>query len=579
MAEKLDIDIGPGNILQLGNGGLTDGTTRIGAKNYFYDNSGTTTDSRGTLGQLPLEMRYNTNNGIVVLVEPTTSTVLFQSVPGGSSNFTQEGLTLIQNGDLNVGVGTAQKALTTEDVLSVIANESTFASNKWTADAKASNGKQRAPVVNTVLKSATGVGTDGKVQTTVGVTTAPGPGITTSQQNNVFSAIVGKADEWIEQGITFIEDQTKIKFDKLLISGDLNVEFGSDKLESVLKGPFKYPKDAIYDNTQLSQDYIQIVQYSYKPPYKDNIFNKGGAVGILTSGSVRTTPFEKYIGMAKLPMPNSISDSNSVNWGEDQMNDLNTAVLNAFASSPRNVLKSAALGGAASALGLGGMGRLATFLALLNNAGGAGGIQTILGNQNSGALVQTAISSRILAMAGIQVSPESILSRGFGVVPNSNMELLFNSPTLRSFQFSWKLSPRDKNEALEVNKIVRFFKQGMAVKKQTGTSGAAGGRSLFLGTPNIFKLNFKTQGGTDISGVNKIKACAIKSCSVNYTPEQIWASYESGQPVSIQISITVQELEPIYDTDYQEVTDERLFTGAENSTGDLDSVTPNDVGY
>jgi len=294
--------------------------------------------------------------------------------------------------------------------------------------------------------------------------------------------------------------------------------------------------------------------------------------------------------MAKLPMPNSISDSNSVNWGEDQMNDLNTAVLNAFASNPRDVLKSAALGGAASALGLGGMGRLATFLALLNNAGGAKGIQTILGNQNSGALVKTAISSRILAMAGIQVSPESILSRGFGVVPNSNMELLFNSPTLRSFQFSWKLSPRDSNEAMEVNKIVRFFKQGMAVKKQTGTSGAAGGRSLFLGTPNIFKLNFKTQGGSDISGVNKIKACAIKSCSVNYTPEQIWASYERGQPVSIQISLTVQELEPIYDTDYQEDTGDRLFTGAANSTspGDLDSIRgkdPNnpksiyDVGY
>lgn len=579
MAEKLNIDIGPGNILQLGNGGLTEGTVRIGTKNYFYDNSGTTTDSRGTLGAFPLEIRYNQNNGTVVLVEPTSSTVLFQSVPGGSTNFTQKGLTLIKNGDLNVGIGTAQKTLTADDVLGVIRNESTFATNKWTAEAKASNGTKSPPKVNAVLQNATGVGTDGKVQASSGITTAPGPGITTAP-NNLFSAITEKADEWIEAGIDFLQQQTKIDFANLLISGDLNVEFGSDKLESILKGPFSYPKDAIYDNTQFTQDYIQIVQYSYKPPYKDNIFKKGGSVNILTSGSTRKTPLKKYIGMAKLPMPNSISDSNSVNWGEDQMNDLNTAVLNAFASNPRDVLKSAALGGAASAFGLGGMGRLATFLALLNNAGGAKGIQTILGNQNSGALVKTAISSRILAMAGIQVSPESILSRGFGVVPNSNMELLFNSPTLRSFQFSWKLSPRDSNEAMEVNKIVRFFKQGMAVKKQTGTSGgAAGGNSLFLGTPNIFKLNFKTQGGNDISGVNKIKACAIKSCSVNYTPEQIWASYERGQPVSIQISLTVQELEPIYDTDYQEVTGDRLFTGPAGSTGDLDSISPNDVGY
>ena len=587
MAEKLDIDIGPGNILQLGNGGLTDGTKRIGKNNYFYDNSATVYDAQvGNTGQRPLEIRYNTNNGIVVLVEPTTSTVLFQSVPGGSSNFTQEGLTLIKNGDLNVGVGTMKKPLTTEDVLGVIKNESTFAGTKWTADAKASSGTQRAPIVNNVLKSATGVGTDGKVQATAGIGTNPPPAPSQEENNNPIKSFAESLGEGAialtNKFVKGIETVSGVQLDKLVITEDMlnGLQFGS--VDDAISGTFTYPIDATYGNKDANinsiQDHIQIAQFKYKPPYKDNIFKKGGSVGILTSGSVRTTSLEKFIGLVNLPMPNSISDSNSVNWGEDQMNDLNAAVLNAYASAPKPAITAAGVGAAAGALtGIGGLSRLATFLALLNNAGGAQSIAGLLENKGSGALIKTAISSRILAQAGIQVSPESILARGFGVVPNSNMELLFNSPTLRSFQFSWKLSPRSLDEALMVNRIVRFFKQGMAVKKINATAGS---NSLFLGTPNIFKLKFKTQGRQEIEGVNKIKPCAIKTCSVNYTPEQIWSSYENGQPVSIQISLTVQELEPIYDTDYQEnIENGRSDNGDIKSTGDLTPVKLTDIGY
>ena len=95
-------------------------------------------------------------------------------------------------------------------------------------------------------------------------------------------------------------------------------------------------------------------------------------------------------------------------------------------------------------------------------------------------------------MAGVEVSPEALLARGIGVIPNSNMELLFNAPTLREFQYSWQMSPRDEDEAEQVKKIIRFFKQGMAAKTLANKAGA---RTLFLGTPNVFQLEFKTQNG------------------------------------------------------------------------------------
>jgi hypothetical protein len=120
-----------------------------------------------------------------------------------------------------------------------------------------------------------------------------------------------------------------------------------------------------------------------------------------------------------------------------------------------------------------------------------------------------------------------------------------------------------------VRKIIRFFKQGMAVKKMSGKSGQA---SFFLGTPNVFKLEFRTNRSNEIPGVNKFKTCALKSFSCNYTPDGFWAAYEKGQPVSTTMQLMFDELEPIYDTDYQ---DGNIFSGR----GDLSNVSSNSIGY
>ena len=81
-------------------------------------------------------------------------------------------------------------------------------------------------------------------------------------------------------------------------------------------------------------------------------------------------------------------------------------------------------------------------------------------------------------------------------------------------------------------------------------TGKAGGPSLFLGTPNIFRLRFVTGGNKDILGLHKFKPCALTMCNVGYTPEARWMSYEGGMPTSVELALTFQELEPIYNTDY-----------------------------
>jgi len=377
-------------------------------------------------------------------------------------------------------------------------------------------------------------------------------------------------------------------------------EFG--RVDSILQElslrNLKYPIDADYGRTQ---DYIQINQFTYKAPSGDVFFgsdknkDKGGFnfPNIATEGLPSGTPKEKAIGLVKLPMPNSLADSNNVSWGPDQLNALTAAVasgvmgasneaitgvinfIKAEGKGDRNIIQSllAGLQGAGQFVG--------EKLNESSNALNTVGNQLTTEGSNLNVLGRSVLGSSLLNFLQQGVTPESILSRGAGLVPNNNLALLFNSPTLREFTFSWKMSPRSREEAIRVNNILRFFKQGMAPKKASDTK--SGGASFFLGTPNIFDIHFKTSREKG-SGYNqlfnrndsvlRIKTCACTGAAVNYTPEGMWNAYEEGQPVAITLTLRFSELEPIYDTDY----DNNYFNFDPQRT-DLLPVPTDAVGY
>ena len=331
-----------------------------------------------------------------------------------------------------------------------------------------------------------------------------------------------------------------------------------------------YPIDADFGNTQ---DYMQINQFTYRAPNKDIFFTKtkdkpdsAGPGSIITDGLQMGTPREDFLGLVKLPMPNSLADSNNVSWGADQLNALTAAVSSAVFGQGEQIVD--ALGAGIEGFGQGGnlvqkirgffnplidQGKLSAnqgaeeFAKIKKAITTEGSSLNILGKAVAG--------SALLNIGQFGITPESILARGQGVVPNNNLALLFNSPTLREFTFSWKMSPRSREEATRIRNIIRFFKQGMAPKKGFGT--ATGAASYFLGTPNVFDIVFKTTRDkygilNENDSVLRIKTCACTGTAVNYTPDGMWNAYEQGQPVSVTLSLRFAELEPIFDTDYDE---------------------------
>ena len=415
----------------------------------------------------------------------------------------------------------------------------------------------------------------------------------------------------VREGIDAVADFIKISPEDIAALEEKLEQGGGDAIQNG-----KYPFDANYGR-YYGQDYCCIEQYRYQPPRRDQIFSED-PIKNYSQGNQRLSPLKQLIARVELPMPNTLADSNNVSWGSDVMNNLSAAITSGALKNPGMVAAmSLGAGAAGSAVGIQGMQTLGALLGVAASASNKDAVidklkdipnvakEAITGD--SQLLIQSAIGSRILAAAGVEVSPETLLARGLGVVPNSNMELLFNSPTLREFSFNWRLSPRDENEAAEVKKIIRFFKQGMAART---LSAQAGERTLFLGTPNIFRIQFKTGSDQIIEGVNRIKPCAVTGTSVNYTPEGAWAAYDQGQPVSTVLSIRVQELEPVYASDYSQSVianrksgqpatridtfeeTETVFDGdqvtSETRTvpyevaygeGDLYSIRPSEVGY
>ena len=321
--------------------------------------------------------------------------------------------------------------------------------------------------------------------------------------------------------------------------------FGSSKAA-------QYPADALYGKKN-SQDHLVISQYRYKPPRAKDIWgpDKSSVSDLLTKGLARSSPLDEFLGLVRMPMPNAIQDSNNVAWGEDTVNALEAAALSAAGGGFGDDIAAGVIGAGIGVASGGDPLETAQGTVAMNLVRKA--IKDLNPGDINNSILRPELQSRILSTLGIETSAEAILARKEGVVPNSNLELLFSGPTLRQFSFVYKMSPRSKPEASIVNQILRFFKQGMSARKQNAKGGGelAGGRSYFLGTPNVFRLQYRTDENEAIKGLNRIKTCALTGTSVNYTPEGAFASYEKGQPVSVLLSLAFQELEPIYDSDYK----------------------------
>ena len=231
-------------------------------------------------------------------------------------------------------------------------------------------------------------------------------------------------------------------------------------------------------------------------------------------------------------MPQSVSDSNSANWGENTLN----AALAAGLIAGQGVIEGSDPFSAAVKSGA----------EIFKKFEGAF-------TQGTGQKVTSTIFSKLAvqALTGQDTDINGLISRATGSVVNQNVEMLFQGVNIRTaFQFTFDLIPRSQPEADEIKRIITTFKKEMTPRR-TG-SGSGGG--FFVKSPNVFKIQYRT-GSRPHPFLNKFKPCALTNMSVNYAGSGQYASFTDATPVHMILTLQFQELSPIYAEDYQGITE------------------------
>ena len=184
-----------------------------------------------------------------------------------------------------------------------------------------------------------------------------------------------------------------------------------------------------------------------------------------------------------------------------------------------------------------------------------------------------------------------VTQQAAGKVINPYREQVFNGVQMRTFDFNYTLVASSQKEQIQLRKLIRGMREdSLPTTEETAsifddliddrqepsdTSGETGetteettepedsvnldaiGQTLrdrWFGVPRIFTIDFlratrSESGSSEIpnvvtnTAIPKIKPCICTDISVDYTPNNVWATRVDGSPVSIDVMFKFAEIE------------------------------------
>lgn len=266
----------------------------------------------------------------------------------------------------------------------------------------------------------------------------------------------------------------------------------------------------------LGKYYTTLSLYEY---HRENPFFDGsGANDLVTSEIIN------------LPLPIQLYDRTSSSFSQQNMGvigDLvNLDAVGGLAAAPLRMLET---------LGPGAMGALTNVLSQRLGGFGtlAGNLTRVVGNNVDVSAISTAVQQLI------------------GVTPNPNPVVKFNGPTLRNFNYTWYLAPKNTKESQNIKRIIEML-------KGAGLPSRSLGSNALLGIPKLAQMNFypwDNGGAADKWGwtsesLIKMKRCHISNVSANYNPANVPSFFYDNRPVIIELSIELQEVEYMFQEEW-----------------------------
>ena len=299
----------------------------------------------------------------------------------------------------------------------------------------------------------------------------------------------------------------------------------SEKAFSSKSRTLVYPED----HAPQEYDFIKITPIEYVPALEDETLQRTRSTSVSTAGEDYTIDVNdedwfgfksikkrylrvKQVGSTMfLPMTPDIQENNGVDWGGDRLNPIQAAAGRIAFDAVGNI----------SEKPLAGTGQLVSDLATAGNA--------FAGNDQIGGFIKAyfagkAVNANLLGRAGIVINP--------------NLEVLFNGPQLRTFQYNFRFTPRTDSEAKTVRTIIKVLKKTMAPKRRD---------KVFLTVPAVYLIKYVYNSERkNHPFLNKIKPCALSGLNVQYAPDGNYMTYDDGSMTSYTVTMQFNELEPIF---------------------------------
>ena len=335
-----------------------------------------------------------------------------------------------------------------------------------------------------------------------------GKAASSKQYKDAFKKATGKNSS----NISSIFPETSDIYETLSNDSDANGKSNLNRVGSILRYPLNQDKK--------SYDYLKVCAYEYKP----RISRNNGGNQFTGDYDVQGLQRKRGNHTVFLPMdPTGLQEGNGVDWGKGEVNPFDIAGFNIAQGAIRN------LGGAKSGEQIVNAMKDSMADAVKEGKNMLGGFDT---------------SDIAAYFAGQAIGNNTIFSRAAGKVLNQNLELLFSGPGLRTFSYNFRFTPREEAEAKVVKSIIKLFKKAMAPR--LSESG------IFLKSPHVFKLKYYYKNGQEHPYLNKIKTCALTNFNIQYAPDGSYMTYDDGSMTSYTASMSFAELNPIYEKDIDE---------------------------
>jgi len=293
----------------------------------------------------------------------------------------------------------------------------------------------------------------------------------------------------------------------------------------------RYPQDMKLEGN--TSDYVLFQFYDYNPPFGPNSQGNPNATNPVSinlnlneyNSSVNDASPAEGFKQILLYMPDDIQDAYRGNWEGKK-----------FGSITAGVLSSAGKNGTIQ--------KLQSLTKTAKDTASRLGVNA----------AATAVSELAKGITGDNISSGDVFASVGGVIRNPNVELLFQSMSLRTFDLTFRMSPYYQEETKIIEDIIKEFKRAMLPSYGAGPEGVFGIKnsaigSSFIKVPKLCLVQYM-RGSDPHPHLPQYKLCAITDMNVNFTPDNNYSTFSGGGPVSYELKLNFMETKLVFSEDW-----------------------------